>query len=254
MYINDREFTFGADPEVFLKPVTAPADLEKYYMSAHGLVPGTKQRPHRVNNGFIQLDGMAAEFNIDPAGTKEEFVNNIKSVLTQLQDHVGRDKYRICATPVAEFEDTYFESVPKENKVLGCDPDWDAYTEDLNPTPDASRKFRTGAGHIHIGWGNDLNYYEPMFMENAFHLVKHLDTCVGKPLSNMTSKDRQRTELYGKLGSFRPKPYGIEYRTPSNYWVSNPKLVDYVFSQTCKAIENAYTQHKYDYNVERFTE
>ena len=38
-----------------------------------------------------------------------------------------------------------------------------------------------------------------------------------------------RTRVYGSPGRFRAKPYGIEYRTPSNSWLKTKESVSYVF-------------------------
>ena len=52
----------GCDPEVFV------AKGGKF-ISAHGMIPGTKKAPHKVERGAVQVDGMALEFNIDPAAS-----------------------------------------------------------------------------------------------------------------------------------------------------------------------------------------
>lgn len=62
----------GADPELFV------SDNGKL-VSCHGLLPGTKAEPHRVERGAVQVDGMAAEFNIDPAGDEETFITNLNT-------------------------------------------------------------------------------------------------------------------------------------------------------------------------------
>jgi hypothetical protein len=116
------EFTIGCDPEVFL---SSP----KGFVSAAGLFPGTKAQPHRVEKGAVQVDGLALEFNIDPAKTPEEFDENIETVLTQMKEMVRQvDKdMRITFVPFARFDVKYFNDIPEENKILGCDPDYDAY-------------------------------------------------------------------------------------------------------------------------------
>jgi hypothetical protein len=39
-----------------------------------------------------------------------------------------------------------------------------------------------------------------------------------------------RKKLYGKAGAFRPKSYGVEYRTLSNFWIFEEKYIDWVYS------------------------
>jgi len=50
----------GCDPEYFVKK-------NGIFQSAHGLIMGDKKNPQKVRNGAVQVDGMAVEFNIDPA-------------------------------------------------------------------------------------------------------------------------------------------------------------------------------------------
>ena len=54
------EAKVGADPEIFL------GDADGGLVSAYGLIKGDKEHPFPVTNGAVQVDGMAAEFNIDP--------------------------------------------------------------------------------------------------------------------------------------------------------------------------------------------
>jgi hypothetical protein len=88
------DLLIGADPEVFVSQAGK-------FMSAYGLIPGTKQEPHAVDNGAVQVDGMALEFNIDPSASSEAFVYNIKSVLAQLRQMVPG--YDVQPVAVARF-------------------------------------------------------------------------------------------------------------------------------------------------------
>ena len=206
-------FTFGADPEVFLKKRGKPA-------SAFGLLPGDKENPHKTEGGAIQVDGMAAEFNIDPVPQNDFEVFNARIVaqLKEIRDRVPG--YNLNVAPVQDFGEEFLSSQPDEAKELGCDPDYSAYTLAPNPRPDGDRPFRTGAGHVHIGWGADIPVDNQEHIEICANFVKVLDATVGMFMTLIDDEPRRR-ELYGKAGAFRPKPYGVEYRTPSNVWIKS---------------------------------
>lgn len=272
MFTNQRKFLFGADPEVFFireveeerVPKDGTTELKRYFWCAEGLMPGTKSAPFKVPHGAIQVDGTAAEFNIDPVDNEKHFLRNVKSVLRYLKHNVAKPQgLKLAVCPVATFEEKYYHTLSREAKELGCNPDWNAYTGKLNPTPKAPETYyRTGAGHIHIGWGKNFKVNDPNLLEACCHVVKHLDTCLGKPLAKAIQylpKDKhylaymesRRRSLYGDFGAFRPTTYGVEYRTPSNMWLAYPELVNYTFRQTCLAVEKSFSSTKYDYKVEQ---
>lgn len=208
--INGMDFTIGADPELF---VTRKGEL----VSAHDLIPGTKRDPHKVKKGAVQVDGMALEFNINPVKNEKEWEENITSVLSVLQGMVPDHDFFI--EPVAEFGSGLISSVPDYAKELGCDPDFNAYTGEANPRPDAGADFRTASGHVHVGWQKKpVDPFDPGHFEACCALAKMMDHYLAVP-SLLWDKDVKRRSLYGKAGSFRPKPYGMEYRVLSNKWI-----------------------------------
>lgn len=228
MLINGIEFTIGADPEVFVSK-------EGKFVSAHGMVEGTKEQPFPVNNGAVQVDGMALEFNIDPAKDEEEFRDNVNSVLKQLSDMVP--EYDLEAVPVAEFGQEVMDSTPREAKEMGCDPDFNAWEGGaVNPKPDGEVDFRTGAGHVHIGWTQDMDINDPGHIQACIALVKQLDYYLGLP-SLLFDKCDKRRELYGEAGAFRVKPYGVEYRVLSNAWLKSDVRVSFIYNNTVEAIK-----------------
>lgn len=233
--IKDFEFTIGADPEVFVMDSSGP-------VSAYGMIPGTKADPFKVKNGAVQVDGMALEFNINPAKNEKEFNTNIDSVLTILREMTPG--YELMFEPVAHFGEDYIRSQPKEARELGCDPDYNAYTGLANPSPNVNAPFRTASGHIHIGWTKpkddkwptEYDVTDPGHFEACCMLAKTLDLYLGVP-SIVWDKDVTRQELYGKPGTFRPKPYGMEYRVLSNKWLEKPHLRSLVYNNTIDAIK-----------------
>lgn len=225
-----KDILIGCDPELF---VTNDEGIPK---SAHGLIPGTKTSPHKVPQGAVQVDGLALEFNIDPAKSEDEFVDNIRTVMTEMRKMVP-DKYYFHIEPSVTFNGNHLRVQPEEAKELGCEPDFNAYTLKENPRPNSNTNLRTASGHVHIGLleGADVTSEEHRIW--CATLVKHLDLWLGLR-SLEWDKDQTRRTLYGKPGAFRPKPYGLEYRVLSNAWLQDEKYTRFVYKQTVACIED----------------
>lgn len=226
-----KGFKFGCDPELFV------ANSDGEFVSAEGLIPGTKNEPHPVDGGAVQVDGMAAEFNIDPARTFEEFDNNITKVLETLKKMLP-EGYSLHALPSVDFSEEVWEKTPYMAKVLGCSPDFNAWTGEVNPPPENREqpRLRTAAGHLHIGWTEDMSLSNIQHIMNCRDLVKQLDWYLGA-WSVLVDKDTSRRSLYGKAGACRYKPYGVEYRVLSNFWVLDPVMRLETWNRMVSAIQ-----------------
>lgn len=216
----------GADPEVFL------AISNSKLVSAIGKVGGTKKEPLQLTNlpsGFtVQEDNVAMEFGIPPASSKLAFIQNIKAVLEVGLAHINtndsKNQLKFSKLSCAVFPKT--ELTDPRALVFGCEPDFNAWTGEANESPLASNPaLRSAGGHIHVETKED-----PVLM------VKAMDLFIGIP-SIMIDKGKERKQLYGKAGAFRYKPYGLEYRTPSNFWIFNDKLVGWVWD-SCKQADH----------------
>lgn len=228
-------FTIGADPELFVKK-------HRVYVAATGLVEGDKQKPFAVDNGAVQVDGLALEFNIAPSSNFNDFNNNIVSVVGQLKNLVKQKDSSLSFSkePWVDFPMDYYDSLSDEQKTLGCDPDFNAYTGEENPSPMdnvALRNRRGAAGHIHIGWGQGIPVDHPDHIEICRSFVRKLDRVLGLVMIAM-EPDAVRKSVYGMAGAFRPKSYGVEYRVPSNVWVFNKTYRAIVFAAVKLAIED----------------
>lgn len=233
------EFTIGCDPEIFLT-------REGTAVSAHGMIPGDKKAPYPVDGGAIQVDGTAVEFNTDPVPYQDFDAWNAKIVLVmrQLAKEVKAKDPSLTfnLSPVQDYDPEYLASLPDEAKELGCDPDYCAYTLEANPRPDGDRPFRTGAGHIHIGWGADIPVDNREHHEICASFVKMLDATVGMFMTVIDREPRRR-ELYGKAGAYRAKPYGVEYRFPSNVWLKSKarrKVVHHLINKALYYMRQGY--------------
>jgi hypothetical protein len=116
-----------------------------------------------------------------------------------------------------------------EAKLFGCDPDYNAYTEQTNPKPEGDKgNLRSAGCHIHIG-------YPHCNPADSIRLVKYLDAYVGIP-SILIDTDSNRRKLYGKAGSFRLQPWGVEYRVLSSKFIENDDTLTWVWNQIQKAV------------------
>lgn len=216
-----HNFKIGADPELFFIKNNKPFSVE-------GLIGGTKEFPKHIgNNGCaLQEDNVMAEFNIPPCNNKEEFNNNIKFMLDSLDSIAKSNGAELSITPSAVFDKKSLSTL--QAKEFGCSPDLNAYSFTENPRVEINEDIRVAGGHIHIGYNNP----DP---EINLVLVRVLDIFLGLP-SVLLDKDDTRKEYYGNAGSYRNKPYGVEYRTLSNFWIATKELREWVFNQVKLAI------------------
>lgn len=230
-------FKFGCDPEVFLS-------VNGQYVSAHGLFPGTKDEPHKVEKGAVQVDGLALEFNIDPASTAEEFSGNIETVLKQMKEMVAKvdKKMKIEFKALANFDVKYFKDLPENSKILGCDPDFNSSngmiitkSRDLTNVP-----LRTAAGHAHIGWTEGEDAMSAVHFEDARFIANTFYNDLKNPFPPKTTDEYQRLSYYGNFGAFRPKSYGVELRQYSNHWVECPETRIIMFNYLNDKITSMY--------------
>lgn len=215
-------FVAGADPELMLQ------SPKGQLISSIGLVPGTKKRPRKVSGGAVQHDNVMAEFNVHPADTSEELVQNMYQVLAQLSRMVAPNRLVVQAS--ANFPDEELQN-PKA-RAFGCDPDFDSWSMSMNQIDGlaAFSNFRTAGGHFHIGKRPEI----AEMLDDPYgkvEVVKMLDIFLGIPsiLLDLDPTAPARRRLYGKAGAHRPKPYGVEYRALGNFWVRSPALTELVY-------------------------
>jgi Phage phiEco32-like COOH.NH2 ligase-type 2 len=207
------KFTLGADPELFL------INPEGQYISSIGKIGGTKHFPASIGEGCaVQEDNVAVEFNIPPANTYKEFEASLLYSMKRLEARATELKLSLAIHASAEFLPDQLKS--KEALEFGCEPDFNAWTMCMNPRPKASDKaLRSCGGHVHVG-----TTLHPIDVIRAFDLF------LGVP-STILDKDTRRRELYGKAGAYRPKHYGAEYRSLSNFWLKSTDLMSWVYKQ-----------------------
>lgn len=233
--------TFGCDPEMFIVNGEGHAVCPTF-------IPGTKEEPFKVDGGAIQRDGMAAEINIDPVDNYQDWHDKIKAVVNEVQKRLPSG-HKISFQPSMKFTEEEWNKAPDDAKEMGCEPDYNAWTMDMNPSPDADKlpRVRAAGGHIHFGWtkGEDVTNLD--HVTDCCDLAKMLDWCLALWACRI-DKDNVRRQLYGKAGSIRVKDYGVEYRVLSNFWLKDDNHMLTTWNRTMRAI-NRMSKDFYPGNV-----
>lgn len=212
--------TIGSDMELFAKT------KKGIHTALCGKIGGSKETPLQLEHlppGFmIQEDNVALEFNIPVCGSKTAFVEAFRIMRKETKEILMSMNLVQSTNSSVSFDTS--ELTHPNALIFGCEPDYDAWKMTENKKPTSSNiNLRTAGGHIHVGSKVDM-----------VQGVRNMDLCLGVPsvILDNTPESITRRELYGKAGAMRPKSYGWEYRTLSNFWMFKDSLVKWVYSAT----------------------
>ncbi len=214
--------TISADPEFFIQD----------HSSIKSYIPfskGTKEEPYKLEaGGLLHHDGVALEIAMPVCDSLKSFLRNMNLNLRFAKRTLpkGFDLRLISSYifPKKELKDM-------DAHIIGCNKDYNAYTGEFNPQPvyDDSG-LRTCGGHIHFSIEEkDMDTCFGDYIRRTY--IKLLDCFLGIPSIILDTKEgsKKRRELYGKAGAYRPKAYGAEYRTLSNFWLESNDLMKFVY-------------------------
>lgn len=206
----------GSDPEFFVSQggriVSALGRFDDLGSKNHpSPFPGMKDYG-------LQLDNVLIEVTTPPSPKWQTFAKRHSVMVENLKAFV---KARDCElTIVASAEMPEDELQDPRSFVFGCDPDFDAWALQTNPRPHSENPYlRSAGGHLHIG--------AELSRTTKILLVRLLDKYLGA-YSVLEDPDTRRRELYGRPGAMRFKPYGVEYRVLSNFWLQSQRLMEKV--------------------------
>lgn len=228
------KFLIGSDPELTPFIESNPSEAGLY-------LNNDRHNPLRIsNNTHIHVDNVNFELSISPAANLQEWLSyNNESVLELNNFLKSIDKnLNALANPITIYP-AHYEFQKLSSYVFGCQPDYNAWTNEINVGPnntleelsEALGKFRTAGGHIHIGIPTKLSDKVKAL------LIQRLDiNCLPVYAVFEKGNSSNRRSLYGKAGAMRFKPYGVEYRVPGPEWFLNSNLQKLFYEAIDKSV------------------
>ena len=215
----------GSDPEFFIQ------DSSGKVVPSRGIVPGTKEKPRPLIWGAVHRDNVTCELNPIPADNEREFSDNFLNLKNEVETKLLSRKGMSLLTKTSHvFDDEQINY--KEARMFGCVGDSSIWAHMQPPgVHDPYSNVRCAGGHIHIAIDGLTN-------RDLVTVITRLDLLISIPLV-LRDPDNTRRQSYGKAGCFRLKPYGIEYRTPSNAWCEADEIRRWVYRQVVSAVEYA---------------
>ncbi len=227
-------YTFGNDPELILRDQKTREPL-----SAIPILEHSKHNPIILGEGReFYYDNVLAEFSVVPANNKQEAVNSLGKSLAGIKDYLKAkhgNKYEVAAQASFIFPEKDLQH--EDAMRFGCCPEYDAWKLQICTPPEPESGLRSAGGHAHLGrsdyksFGDNTDGVFLLDDWSKVHTIRAMDIFVGLSMAiiDLDPTSAARKKLYGRSSRHRATPYGVEYRTPSNYWIGSPDLVGLVY-------------------------
>lgn len=222
-----KNFKIGSDPELFLF-----SEKHNKFVPVCGLVGGTKDKPipiNQENDGYsLQEDNVALEFTIPAAASRKEWLDSMNFVKDYVTNAVLKNLGLVPRyVASARFLEEDLKSEAAQH--MGCSSSYNAWTYEQHQVDRSDYTLRTSGTHVHIG-------YDDPNSDTNIDLIRAMDLFLGVG-SVLLDPDTERRKMYGKAGDYRFKPYGVEYRCLSGYFIKDDQILSWVYDNTLAAIE-----------------
>lgn len=226
----------GTDPELFLA-------------NPKGIIGAEKVIPQEGVGGDalmgtpspIVLDGVQLELHPTAHSCRQVVAANLQALFAALADKLASIKdVKASFDPVVTVAKAEFDTLSDSAKTLGCMPSFNG--RDSKATVKVAKKhqrLRSAGGHLHFGLTeHNLRDRAHANKTDTRNLVDLFDILVGLPSVLIDRDPQQRTRrlIYGRANEYRLPGHGIEYRTPSNFWLRNYALFSWIMAQGRQAI------------------
>ena len=229
----------GCDPEFFFRGQNGQTVGAEKILPEKGIDynPWNSKKPEEISH--IVIDGVQSELNPRPGSCRANLGNEISACFRAL-DKALKEKGQVGVSfdPVVKVSKAEMDSLSEKSKVFGCAPSTNVYKNAESQITVNPKKYlkRSAGGHIHLGSHGDKITMEAL--QNVNVMVPILDILVGNTcvLIDRDPSNKERRKNYGRVGEYRLKSYGIEYRTLSNFWLKSYQLMSFVMGMARFAV------------------
>lgn len=232
--------TLGCDPEFFFSGSTGKTTGAEKVLPENGITykPGTAHYDGsytsrgNVKESKIVIDGVQAELNPRPNTCRANLGNEISACFRDLHTALEKQGKGIGVNfmPLVKITQKELDSLSEKSKTFGCAPSDNIYTHEKSTITVNPKKYRkrSAGGHIHLGSNSSAQVTKAL--KDVGEMVYMLDIIVGNTcvLLDRNPNNVERRKVYGRAGEHRPKEYGLEYRTLSNFWLQSYQLMSFV--------------------------
>ena len=220
--------TLGADPELFAEVDGAVIGSEKF-IPKDGL-----GKEHDFAPAKLVRDGVQIELHPEARSRVQDVTTSLAGVFRLLNQHLAKTpQIKVCFSPVVEISRKELMSLSKKSRQLGCMPSKNIYGIKRVQVDGTKYLKRSAAGHIHFGLNNSIYQRQQgmVYKDERKRLVTPADILIGNTcvLIDRDEAQVERRKLYGRVGEYRLPKHGLEYRTPSNFWLRSIALTQLVF-------------------------
>lgn len=223
----------GCDPELFVQTPNGVILGSEKVIPPEGIFQKYNQTPSNYTGQTFKTvvrDGVQIELHPRPDTCRARMSNQISDIFRELSKQLGERGLKICFEPVVEVSEEEFATLSHECKEFGCEPSFNYYDKNAAITVDPQEyRIRAAGGHLHFDLTTDS-----VLKNERVSFVPVLDVLVGNTcvLLDRHSLIAERRKVYGRAGEYRLPKHGLEYRTLSNFWLTNYRLMSFVFGMS----------------------
>jgi len=218
---------FGADPEAFFE-------------NEKGLIVGSELVIPKILKGdtaSVVRDGVQLEIHLSPSHCREQFAANLEESFYLLANHLeekNKERVKLSFKAVVRVTEGQINRLSPKSRLLGCAPSVNIYddTAKVGVNPETYR-VRSAGGHVHLGLSS-------RHLKDEFRrIIRMCDILLGNQcvLLDREPLMKLRRRVYGRAGECRVQPYGVEYRTLSNFWLRSEPLMSFVLAMARNAVQ-----------------